>query len=306
VSLARSFITWLSNQRAFTRTIGATGMRLGFARRFIAGETLEDGLRVAAELNAKGMLVILNQLGEHATDRAAASASYAAYQRMLQEISNRKLNAGVTVKPTQLGLGFAPDLCLDLTRRLVTDAASRGNFLEIDMEDSPTVDATLALFEGIRRDHPNAGLAVQAYLFRTEADLLRLKPLHPKIRLVKGAYLEPHDVAFAAKHDVDANFVKLMRILFADGFTPAIASHDERMITEARALAREFGRAPEEWEVQMLHGIRRDLQEALVRDGYRMRVYVTFGTEWVPYFMRRLAERPANLGFVLKSLLRRH
>jgi proline dehydrogenase len=306
VSLARSFITWLSNQRPFTRTIGATGMRLGFARRFIAGETLEDGLRVAAELNAKGMLVILNQLGEHVTDRAAAEASFASYQRMLQEISARKLNAGVTVKPTQLGLGLAPDLCLDLTRRLVADAASRGNFLEIDMEDSPTVDATLALYEGIRRDYPNAGLAVQAYLFRTEADLLRLKALHPKIRLVKGAYLEPHDVAFAAKHDVDANFVKLMRILFADGFTPAIATHDERMITEARALAKEFTRRPDEWEVQMLHGIRRDLQEALVRDGYRMRVYVTFGTEWVPYFMRRLAERPANLGFVLKSLLRRH
>src|SRR5690349_14780810 len=279
-------------------------MRLGFARRFIAGETLEDALRAGAELNAKGLLVILNQLGEHAADRAAAEASFAAYQRMLREISERKLNAFVTVKPTQLGLGIDTTLCLDLTRRLAADAATRGNFLEIDMEDSPTVDATLALYEAVRRDYANVGLAVQAYLYRTEADLERLKPLHPKIRLVKGAYQEPADVAFPAKSDVDANFVKLTRILFADGFTPAIGSHDERMIDAARSLAKEYHRAPDAWEVQMLHGIRRDLQDQLVRDGYRMRVYVTFGTEWVPYFMRRLAERPANLGFVLKSLLK--
>ncbi|HEU4333861.1 MAG TPA: proline dehydrogenase family protein [Candidatus Eisenbacteria bacterium] len=304
MSAARSFITWLSNQRAVTRAIAGTGMRLGFARRFIAGETLEDALRAAAELNAKGMLVILNQLGEHVTDRASAEASFASYERMLREISARKLDAGVTVKPTQLGLSLDPALCLELTKRLVADAASRGNFLEIDMEDSPTVDATLALFEGIRRDHENVGLAVQAYLFRTEADLRRLQPLRPKIRLVKGAYLEPHDVAFASKHDVDANFVKLMRILFTDGFFPAVGSHDEAMIAKAKEFAKELGRAPDTWEVQMLHGIRRDLQEALTRDGYRMRVYVTFGTEWVPYFMRRLAERPANVGFVLKSLMR--
>jgi proline dehydrogenase len=304
VSAARSFITWLSNQRVITRAIGATGMRLGFARRFIAGETLDDALRAAAELNAKGMPVILNQLGEHVSDRASAEASFTSYERMLREISARGLDASITAKPTQLGLSLDPALCLDLTRRLAADAAARGNFLEIDMEDSPTVDATLALYEAVRRDHDNVGLAVQAYLFRTEADLTRLRPLRPKIRLVKGAYLEPHDVAFASKRDVDANFVKLTRILFADGFTPAIGSHDEEMIVRAKEIAREFGRAPESWEVQMLHGIRRDLQEALVRDGFRMRVYVTFGTEWVPYFMRRLAERPANVGFVLKSLLR--
>jgi proline dehydrogenase len=304
VSLARSFVTWLSNRRAFTRAIGSTGMRLGFARRFIAGEKLEDALRAAAELNAKGLLVILNQLGEHVTDRAAAEASLASYQRMLVEISKRKLNAFVTVKPTQLGLGLDPALCLDLTRRLAADAEAHGNFLEIDMEDSPTVDATLALYETIRRDHEKVGLALQAYLYRTEADLARLAPLRPKIRLVKGAYLEPADVAFPSKQDVDANFVKLTRLLFAGGFTPAIGSHDERMIDAARAFAREFNVPPDAWEVQMLHGIRRDLQEKLVSDGYRMRVYVTFGTEWVPYFMRRLAERPANLGFVLKSLLK--
>jgi proline dehydrogenase len=304
VSLARSFITWLSNQRAITRAIGATGMRLGFARRFIAGESLEDGLRAAAELNANGMQVILNQLGEHVSDRAEAEASFASYQRMLAEISSRGLNATITVKPTQLGLSLAPDLCRDLLRRLTADARARGNFVEVDMEDSPTVEATVAIFEGIRREHENIGLAVQAYLFRTEADLRRLQPLRPKIRLVKGAYLEPADVAFPSKRDVDENFVKLMRILFTDGFTPAIGSHDEAMIAKAKELSRDSGRAPDAWEVQMLHGIRRDLQDELVREGFRMRVYVTFGTEWVPYFMRRLAERPANVGFVVKSLLR--
>jgi proline dehydrogenase len=304
VSLARSFITWLSNQRAITRAIGATGMRLGFARRFIAGESLEDGLRAAAELNANGMQVILNQLGEHVSDRAEAEASFASYQRMLAEISSRGLNATITVKPTQLGLSLAPDLCRDLLRRLTADARARGNFVEVDMEDSPTVEATVAIFEGIRREHENIGLAVQAYLFRTEADLRRLQPLRPKIRLVKGAYLEPADVAFPSKRDVDENFVKLMRILFTDGFTPAIGSHDEAMIAKAKELSRDSGRAPDAWEVQMLHGIRRDLQDELVREGFRMRVYVTFGTEWVPYFMRRLAERPANVWFVVKSLLR--
>jgi proline dehydrogenase len=243
-------------------------------------------------------------LGEHVADRAAAEASFGSYQRMLAEIAARGLDASITVKPTQVGLSFEPDLCLNLLRRLVVDAAARGNFVEIDMEDSPTVEATLSIFECLRRDHPNVGLAVQAYLFRTEADLRRLQHLRPKIRLVKGAYLEPHDVAFASKQDVDENFVSLMRLLFADGFTPAIGSHDEAMIEKAKEFARDYGRPADAWEVQMLHGIRRDLQDRLVRDGYRMRVYVTFGTEWVPYFMRRLAERPANVGFVVKSLLR--
>lgn len=304
MSLAKSFVTWLSHRRAFTRAIGATGMRLGFARRFIAGEALEDALRTSAELNARGLLVILNQLGEHVADRAAAEASFDSYLRMFRAISDRKLDATVTVKPTQLGLGIDPALCLDFTRRLAAEAAARGNFLEIDMEDSPTVDATLALYEGVRRDYANVGLAVQAYLFRSEADLARLKPLRPKIRLVKGAYQEPADVAFVAKSDVDRNYVKLMGILFADGYTPAVGSHDERMIDAARDLAREHHRPADGWEVQMLHGIRRDLQDKLVREGYRMRVYVTFGTDWVPYFMRRLAERPANLVFVLKSVLK--
>ena len=304
MSLARSFVTWLSGRRAFTRAIARTGMRLGFARRFIAGESLEDALSAAAELNAKGLLVIMNQLGENIRDAADAEASYRAYSEILRQLSTRKINGSITIKPTQLALELDPALCQELTLRLVREAKALGNFVEIDMEHSSAVDATLALFERARSEHDNVGLAVQAYLFRTEADLRGLEQHGPKIRLVKGAYQEPSDIAFADKRHVDDNYRKLLRMLFQGPFTPAVATHDEAMLAEAKSLAREYGRRPEEWEVQMLLGVRRDLQESLAREGVRMRVYVTFGTEWVPYFMRRLAERPANLAFVIRSLLK--
>jgi proline dehydrogenase len=301
--ILRDFISWLSTKPIVTRPIAQTGMRLGFARRFIAGETLEEALKTAAELNAKGMLVIMNQLGENVSERREAEAAYESYRRILRELAERKIDGNITIKPTQLGLDFAPDLCLDLTLRLAADAASTGNFVEIDMEHSAVSGATIDLFESVRSRHPNVGLAVQSYLHRTEGDLRRLAPLHPKIRLVKGAYLEPPTVAFSEKRQVDENYRKLMRMLFVEGYYPAIATHDDSMLELAKELARERGMAPDAWEAQMLLGVRRDLQEKLVREGHRMRVYVTFGTQWVPYFMRRLAERPANVAFVLRSLL---
>ncbi|HKQ19581.1 MAG TPA: proline dehydrogenase family protein, partial [Candidatus Eisenbacteria bacterium] len=296
--------TWLSGRRTFTRAIANTGMRLGFARRFIAGESLEDALRAAAELNAKGLLVIMNQLGENIRDAADAEASYRAYSEILRQLAARKIDGSITIKPTQLALELDPSLCHELTGRLVREARELGNFVEIDMEHSSAVDATLALFERARSEHDNVGLAVQSYLFRTEADLRRLERYRPKIRLVKGAYQEPPEIAFADKRHVDDNYRNLLRLLFAGPFTPAVASHDEAMLAEAKVLAMEYKRKPDEWEVQMLLGVRRDLQESLAREGVRMRVYVTFGTEWVPYFMRRLAERPANLAFVIRSVLK--
>lgn len=304
MSLTRSAISWLATQRAFTRTVGDTGMKLGFARRFIAGETLPEAVETAASLNSCGLRVILNQLGEHVRNADEARAAYGSYTDILREVSRRKLNATVTVKPTQMALELDPALCRELTLQLVREAAAVNNFVEIDMEHSGTVEATVALFEHVRREHDNVGLALQSCLRRTRADLERLKPLRPKIRLVKGAYLEPHEVAFTEKREVDESYRQLMRTLFADGFFPALGTHDESMLAEAKALAREFGRGPDEWEVQMLLGVRRNLQDQLVREGYRMRVYVTYGTEWVPYFMRRLAERPANVGFVIRSLLK--
>jgi len=302
--LLRDLISWLSTKPMVTRPISATGMKLGFARRFIAGETLEDALKTAAELNSKGLLVIMNQLGENVTQRSEAEAAYESYHKILRELSARGIRGNITIKPTQLGLDFAPDLCRDLTLKLASEAASLGNFVEIDMEHSSVCGATIDLFEQVRSRHDNVGLAVQAYLHRTGDDLTRLAPLHPKIRLVKGAYLEPATVAFPEKRQVDESYRALMETLFKDGFTPAIATHDEAMIGHALELARAGGLANHRWEIQMLLGIRRDLQEQLARDGIRVRVYVTFGTQWVPYFMRRLAERPANVAFVIKSLLR--
>jgi proline dehydrogenase len=304
MSVARGVISWLATQRGFTRAVGGTGMRLGFARRFIAGETLEDALRAASTLNRAGMSVILNHLGEHVRNAEEARASYRSYLEILELLARRKIDGTITVKPTQIALELDYALCRELTLQLVRDAAAAGSFVEIDMEHSATTEATVALFEHVRRQHDNVGLAVQSYLRRTRADLERLRPLRPKIRLVKGAYQEPPDVAFPDKREVDQSYSELMGVLFADGFFPAIGTHDEALLAEAKALAARHRRGPNEWETQMLMGIRRDLQDQLVREGYRMRVYVTYGTEWVPYFMRRLAERPANVGFVLRSLMK--
>ena len=304
MAFLRESILWLSSQPWVTRPIARTGMSLGFARRFIAGETLEDALRTASELNAKGMKVVLNQLGEHVHEPAEAEASCAAYVRILNEIRRAGIDGLVTIKPTQLGLEFAPELCLDLACRIVAEAERLGNFVEMDMEHSAVCEATVRLFEQVRAKHANVGLAVQSYLRRTASDLERLKPSRPKIRLVKGAYQEPPEVAFPEKRQVDESYREIMRSLFHEGFTPAIATHDEELLAEARSLAKDRGLPPSAWEVQMLLGVRRDLQEALVKEGVTMRVYVTFGTEWVPYFMRRLAERPANVGFVLKSVFK--
>jgi proline dehydrogenase len=300
----RDTILWLASQEWITRPIARTGMTLGFARRFIAGETLEDALRTASALNAKGMKVVLNQLGEHVRERSEAEASCASYVRILNEIRRAGIDGLITIKPTQLGLEFAPDLCRDLTSRIADEAERLENFVEMDMEHSAVCEATVRLFEEVRARHANVGLAVQSYLRRTASDLDRLKHFHPKIRLVKGAYQEPSEVAFPEKRQVDESYRDLLGILFHDGFTPAVATHDEALLADAKGMAKRGGLSPSEWEIQMLLGVRRDLQEALVREGYTMRVYVTFGTQWVPYFMRRLAERPANVGFVLKSILK--
>ncbi|MBI4467671.1 MAG: proline dehydrogenase family protein [Acidobacteria bacterium] len=300
----RDLIFWLSAKKAFTQPIARTGMRLGFARRFIAGETLEDGLRVAQELNAKGLRIMLNRLGEYVTDRREAEAAYEGYREMLEELTRRKIDGSISIKPTQLGLSFAPDLCCDLALRLAREAARLNNFVEMDMEASDSTQATVELFEAVRRQQENVGLAIQSYLYRSAKDLERLKPLRPKIRLVKGAYREPPALAFPSKRQVDENYRRLMRVLFSDGFWPAVATHDEKMIDLAKQMARQQGGGGDRWEFQMILGVRRDLQEQLVREGYRMRVYIPFGTEWLPYFMRRLGERPANLWFVAKSLLK--
>lgn len=300
----RKLIFWLAQKKAFTDLIARTGMRLGFVQRFVAGETLTDGLQIAAELNQKGLRVSMNHLGENVSNRAEAETAYAGYEEILSELHARRLDGNISIKPTQLGLNFAPTLCQELLERLVRSAAQLNTMVEVDMEDSSTTEATINLFEAVRRKHENSALAVQAYLYRSARDLERLKPLHPKIRLVKGAYLEPASAAFPKKSQTDENFRVLLRYLFENGFFPAVGTHDEVLIEFAKQLAADNGFEPTGFEFQMILGVQRDLQVALREQGYAMRVYVPFGCEWLPYFMRRLAERPANAWFVLKSFLR--
>lgn len=300
----RDFIFWLSKKKAVTDPIARTGMRLGFARRFIAGETLEDGLRVAAELNQKDLHVSMNQLGENVSSREEAETACASYEQSLRLLHERQLNGNISIKLTQLGLKSAPALCQELVERLVRHAAQFDNFVEVDMEDSATTQPTIDLFAAVRRKHENIGLAVQASLYRSAHDLERLRPLRPKIRLVKGAYREPASLSFPRKAQVDANYRKLLVELFENGFFPAVATHDEALIAFTQQLVTRKGFDPTRFEFQMILGVRRDLQLALAAQRYRVRIYIPFGREWLPYFMRRLAERPANLTFVLKSLLR--
>jgi proline dehydrogenase len=265
MAIARDFLIWLSTKPSLTRPIATTGMRLGFARRFIAGETVEEALRVAQELNGRGLLVVMNQLGEHVNSTAEVEASGAAYERLLREMAARKIVGTITVKPTQLGLEIAPELCRDLTCRLAAQAQAMGTWVEIDMEHSAVSGATVDLFEHVRSAYPNVGLAVQSYLRRTAADLKRLEPYHPKIRLVKGAYNEPAEVAFQEKREVDEimpiSWVPCSRTVLSRGRDPT------ELLDRAKALARERGLHPDQWEVQMLFRVRRDLQEKLVREG---------------------------------------
>jgi proline dehydrogenase len=305
--LIRNFIFWLSTKRSVTNSIARRGMQYGFARRFVAGETLGEALAASEELCREGRHVSLNHLGENVASEAAAREVCAGYIQMVKELGAKNLTGNISIKLTQLGLDLSKDLCQSLSRAIAKRAAELGRTIEMDMEGSASVDATLEIFESVQRESGNAGLAVQAYLYRTEKDLRRLAPLKPKIRLVKGAYREPKTIALQNKSDVDANY-KLLTTLLLEGavqgaFFPAIASHDPLMVAHAQAEAARLQLAKDKYEFQMIYGIRRDLQQQVHAAGNTLQVYVPFGTDWCPYFMRRLSERPANCWFVLRSLV---
>jgi proline dehydrogenase len=295
---------------------------LGFARRtayrFVAGETAAEAMTAIQRLNAQGIQATLDHLGESVTSEAAARHAADEYVAVLGHIEACGARANVSLKLTQMGLDLSQDLCTGNVRAIVERASALENFVRIDMEGTPHTDATLAVYDTLHRDHDQVGIVVQSYLYRTAADLEKILAGKGRVRLCKGAYKEPPDKAFPRKADVDANFVKLAQRLLdatqqcppanAAGRVPplaAIATHDEKMIqavkdyAAAKAVPREF------FEFQMLYGIRRDLQEKLAREGYAVRVYVPYGTEWYPYFMRRLAERPANVWFFVSNLVRR-
>jgi proline dehydrogenase len=305
--LIRDFIFWLSTKRSVTNSIARRGMRQGFARRFVAGETLGEALTASQELCQQGRHVSLNHLGENVSTEAAAREVCASYIEMVEELNAKNLAGNISIKLTQLGLDLGKDLCASLALSIARRAGELGRTIEMDMEGSVYTDATLDIFEGVQRETSNVGLAVQAYLHRTENDLRRLAPLKPKIRLVKGAYREPKSIALQGKGAVDGNYKRVTTLLMEGAtqgtFFPAMASHDPIMVAHAQAEGARLNLPKDKYEIQMIYGIRRDLQEQVHAAGNILQVYVPFGTDWCPYFMRRLSERPANCWFVLRSLL---
>jgi proline dehydrogenase len=281
-------------------------MRSGFASRFIAGETLDDAIAAGQELARAGRRLIFNHLGENVHTEAEANRARDTYVEILETLERVGLDGSIAIKLTQLGLDLSHDFCRTLSADIAAAAGRLGRTIEIDMEGSAYTQATIEIFEAVQSQHGNVGLAIQTYLRRSEADLARLAPLSPRVRVVKGAYREPPRIAFQTKAAVDASYCTLLDILLracasSRGFA-AVATHDPLLIEYARARIAELGVSAAHYEFQMLYGIRRDLQRELVAAGHPLRVYLPFGAAWWPYFMRRLAERPANLWFVLRSL----
>jgi proline dehydrogenase len=304
--MIRSTLLYLSDQPRVFRFVRNNRLAQSFARRFVAGETLDEALAAVRELNAKGITASLDELGESVTNERAARATRDVYLNILDRIAAAGLDANVSVKLTAMGLDISEELCVSLMQDLLERARQHRNFVRIDMEGSEYTERTLRLFE--ERFFPSfrehVGIVLQSYLYRTRSDTERAVEMKTRVRLCKGAYKEPASVAFPDKKDVDGNYVKCMHTLMADGNYPGLATHDPRIITEAKRFARERSIPVTRYEFQMLYGVRRDLQETLVREGYRMRVYVPFGTQWYPYLMRRLAERPANVAFLTGNMMR--
>jgi len=305
----RATLISLSENRAMRGIAerSAAGQRM--SRRFVAGNTIEDAVRATREVNRAGMPVSLDNLGENVTNAEEARHSAQQYQQMLDQITAQKLDANISLKLTHMGLDVDENLAREVVGGLVARAASATprNFVRVDMEGSPYTQRTLDFVQWLHRQPGNAGAVgtvIQSYLRRSERDVEDLLAAGIRIRLCKGAYKEPPEIAFQKKSDVDENYVKLMKTLLKSGIYHGIATHDENMIRQTMRFAEAERIAHDSFEFQMLYGIRRDLQRMLVQQGWRMRVYIPFGTEWYPYFMRRLAERPANLFFLLRNLFR--
>jgi proline dehydrogenase len=304
---SKAFFHTLAQIRILQRAASRYGMApgRGFARRFIAGESIAEAVEAVKGVAAQGLLLTLDYLGESVRTTEEADAATRDYLRILDAIVQSGIERNVSLKLTQLGLDVDRATCVDNLRRILDPATEHGFFVRIDMENSPYTDVTLRVFETLwGQGYHNIGVVLQSYLMRSEADLRRVNAIGARIRLVKGAYKEPKTVAYQKKTEVDEAFVRLMQLLLDEGHYPAIATHDPHMIDATKAYAAEKGYTRDRFEFQMLYGIRRDLQASLAAEGYPMRIYVPFGSQWFPYFMRRLGERPANVGFVLKGLLR--
>lgn len=304
--MLRASLLWLSEQPRISRFVRRNRLAGRFAARFVAGETVDHALAALRDLNAAHISATLDLLGESVRRPEEAWAARDTYLQLLDRIHAASADANVSVKLTQMGLDIDETLCVENLRAILQRARQHGSFVRIDMEGSPYTQKTLDLFTRtvFPEFGPSAGVVLQSYLRRTAADVEAMILLGARVRLCKGAYKEPATIAFPDKRDVDANYIACLERLLDRGNYPAIATHDERIITHARAYARGRGVDPSRFEFQMLHGVRRDLQQDLQRAGYRVRVYVPFGSHWYPYLMRRLAERPANIGFMLGNIVR--
>jgi len=302
----RAIFLWLSNRRWMAHVALGTPFLRRMPLRFVAGTTLDQAVAAVRELNARGRSATLDVLGESTDDRDSADRAATAYVATIERIATEGLDANVSIKLSQMGLGLGVEECLAVMAPIVAAATRHGIFVRIDMESSPTTDRTLEVVSRLRANGHDVGPVIQSYLHRSPADVERLATEHVRTRICKGAYAEPPELAHQEREAVGDAFVALcQRLLEADAY-PGIATHDPEMIQRVGAVARRHGIGKDRLEFQMLYGVRRDLQRRLVARGYRVRVYVPFGTEWYPYFMRRLAERPANAIFVLRSLVGEH
>ena len=307
--MLRNVILWLSRNKTVRGWMTSWGLARRAARRFVAGETIDDALAAIRELNAQGIVATLDHLGENVETAADADRATEDYLKVLNAIGSSGLQSHVSLKLTALGLDLSDELCRANVERIVARARDVGALVTIDMESTEYTDRTLALYRSLRQKYTNVGIVIQSYLYRSEADVAALCQEGAHVRLCKGAYKEPPVHAFPKKTDVDASYIRLMKMLLSAGARAhhtfgAIATHDAKMIEATCQYAAENLVPRDEFEFQMLHGIRRDLQKQLAADGYGMRVYVPYGTEWYPYYMRRLAERPANVWFIVSNFFR--
>jgi len=304
--ILRQGLLWLSERQGIFNFVRRNGVARKFASRFVAGETIETGVQAAVDLAAKGITSSLDLLGESVTLESEAVAARDQYLQMLDRMAAARVEVNVSVKLTQMGLDIGEELCADNMLRILDKAKGLGGFVRLDMEGSDYTQRTLDFFRNrlFERYGAHCGVVIQSMLRRSELDIEDMIALRARVRLCKGAYLEPPSVAFPGKADVDRSYVKLMQRLLAAGNYPGLATHDQAIIGQAREFAGRERIGTDRYEFQMLYGVRRDLQTRLRRAGHNMRVYIPFGTQWYPYLMRRLAERPANIAFVLGNMLK--
>jgi proline dehydrogenase len=302
--LMRDFFLFLSKNKTLTKLAKKYGLRFG-ASRFVAGETIEQAVEVIKQLNKKGLAVTVDYLGEFVDNEQEANEMANHCLEAIKAIGREKLNSQLSLKMTSMGLDISDELVMRNMRRILDTAKQYGVFVTIDMEDYSRCQKTLDIFKQLKTEYDNVGTVLQAYLYRTADDIEDLKDYHPNLRLVKGAYKESPEVAFPDKKDVDENFKKIIKMHLLNGNYTAVATHDDAIIEYTKQLVKEYNIPNNQFEFQMLYGIRPERQEQLAREGYTMRVYVPYGTDWYGYFMRRLAERPANVAFVLKGIFRK-